>query len=381
MPTFYEFFAGGGMARAGLGKQWECLLANDFDHKKADSYRDNWGDAELRLADVGTLSTRDLPGAADLAWASFPCQDLSLAGGGAGLKGERSGTFRPFWKLMEGLIAEERAPRVVVLENVCGALTSHRGKDFATLCSSLVEGGYSVGAMIIDAVHFLPQSRARLFVVGVKNGVQIPRHLIGLNPMSPWHPSALLRAYDQLPLSTKQSWIWWQMALPTPRTQKLDSIVDETGNTPPWFSEQETKRLLEMMTPLHQAKVQKAIRYGRRVIGSLYKRTRPTSDGGKQQRAEVRFDNISGCLRTPAGGSSRQLIVVVEDGELKMRLISARETARLMGLSDEYILPENYNEAYHLTGDGVVVPAVSHLSKQLLEPLVAASYKQIEEAA
>jgi DNA (cytosine-5)-methyltransferase 1 len=37
---------------------------------------------------VGELSLSDLPGIADLAWASFPCQDLSLAGGGAGLKGE-----------------------------------------------------------------------------------------------------------------------------------------------------------------------------------------------------------------------------------------------------------------------------------------------------
>ncbi|MEO6924956.1 MAG: DNA cytosine methyltransferase, partial [Bryocella sp.] len=147
MPTFYEFFAGGGMARAGLGEDWECLFANDFDHKKAETYRDNWGGEELKVGDVGALKVTDLPGIADLAWASFPCQDLSLAGGGAGLNGERSGTFRPFWKLMKRLIADARAPNVVVLENVCGALTSHDGKDFATLCGSLVDAGYIVGAV------------------------------------------------------------------------------------------------------------------------------------------------------------------------------------------------------------------------------------------
>jgi DNA (cytosine-5)-methyltransferase 1 len=54
---------------------------------------------------VGSLTTKDVPAeAADMAWASFPCQDLSLAGGGAGLKGERSGTFWPFWNLMKGLM-------------------------------------------------------------------------------------------------------------------------------------------------------------------------------------------------------------------------------------------------------------------------------------
>ncbi len=106
--SFYEFFAGGGMARAGLGNQWNCLFANDFDYKKGETYRRNWGDRELKTLDVGKLKTSDLPGRADLAWASFPCQDLSLAGGGAGLKGERSGTF---WKLMARLIQESRAPR------------------------------------------------------------------------------------------------------------------------------------------------------------------------------------------------------------------------------------------------------------------------------
>src|ERR1035441_9734830 len=121
MPSYYEFFAGGGMARAGLGAEWSCLFANDFDHKKSRMYRENWnGGAELKTADVGSLTTRDLPGVSHLEWASFPCQDLSLAGGGAGLKGDRSGTFRPFWNLMKGLISENRAPRLIVLENVCG---------------------------------------------------------------------------------------------------------------------------------------------------------------------------------------------------------------------------------------------------------------------
>ena len=143
MPSFYEFFAGGGMARAGLGGGWECLFANDIDAKKGASYAANWGDEELLIKDVGKLSTKDLKGAADLAWASFPCQDLSLAGDYAGLKGERSGTFWPFWSLMKDLITEGRPPRIIALENVCGTLTSHEGKDLAAICSTFERAGYA----------------------------------------------------------------------------------------------------------------------------------------------------------------------------------------------------------------------------------------------
>src|SRR4051812_7408923 len=121
--SWYEFFAGGGMARLGLGERsWECTFANDICEKKAAAYREAFKPAhELRVGDIAALSTKNLPGSPSLAWASFPCQDLSLAGNGAGLNGSRSGTFKSFWTLIEQLSVEGRAPRVVVLENVTGA--------------------------------------------------------------------------------------------------------------------------------------------------------------------------------------------------------------------------------------------------------------------
>ena len=126
--------------------------------------------------------------------------------------------------------------------------------------------------------------------------------------------------------------------------------------------------------------MREAKRRGGRVVGTAYRRTRRDETGRKVQRAEVRFDGIAGCLRTPAGGSSRQAIVVVHGGEVRSRLLSSRETARLMGLPDEYVLPESYNEAYHLTGDGVIVPAVRFLAHEIFEPVLAAT-KTIEAAA
>jgi DNA (cytosine-5)-methyltransferase 1 len=173
---YYEFFAGGGMARAGLGSSWTSVFANDVDSKKAASYVANWGSDELRVEDVARLTPADLPGVATLAWASFPCQDLSLAGVGAGLKGQRSGTFWPFWKLMTGLSADERAARLIVLENVCGALTSYGGRDFAAIGAALAEGGYRFGAMVIDAAHndyVLPENYNEAYHLA-GDGVAVP---------------------------------------------------------------------------------------------------------------------------------------------------------------------------------------------------------------
>ena len=132
-----------------------------------------------------------------------------------------------------------------------------------------------------------------------------------------------------------------------------------------WHTAKETTYLLKLMSPTNKKKVEAAKSSGKRMIGTVYRRTR-----NGQQRAEVRFDEISGCLRTPIGGSSRQTILVVEKCKVRSRLLSTREAARLMGLKDTYKIPDNYNAAYHLAGDGVVVPVVRHLSKHILEPIL-----------
>jgi DNA (cytosine-5)-methyltransferase 1 len=373
MPDFYEFFAGGGMARAGLGPGWTCLFANDLDPRKTGVYARNWGGEAIRTADVKSLGAADLPGRPDLVWGSFPCQDLSLAGVGAGLRGDRSGAFWPFWRLMTALMDEGRAPPLIVLENVCGALTSHGGEDFAAICAAFERAGYRVGAMVIDAALFVPQSRPRLFVVGVRGDVALPDGLLGAGPSAAWHGRALRTAHAALPERARAAWLWW--SLPTPPARNL-RFADPLEDDPPdvsWRAPAETARLLAMMSEVNLRKVEAARRAGRRTVGTVYKRTRPDATGAKVQRAEIRFDNVAGCLRTPAGGSSRQLILAVEGDLARSRLLSGRETARLMGLPDEYALPANYNEAYHLTGDGVVVPVVRHLAAHLFEPILARS--------
>ena len=374
--TFYEFFSGGGMARAGLGNGWQCLFANDICEKKAASYAENWGAAHLVVEDVYQLRAKDVPGQADLAWGSFPCQDLSLAGAGAGLDGERSGSFWGFWKLMQGLNKQNRKPRIVVLENVYGALTAHGGVDFETIILAVKSEGYDVGAMVIDAIHFVPQSRPRLFIIGVDRTLPVSNKVSAEGPNPAWHPAALIKAYNRLPPNAKNVWRWWNIATPALRIQTLDDIIEPEPQGVEWHTAAETAHILDMMTPLNRMKILGAQQAGRLKVGTIYRRTRVGV-----QRAEVRFDGVSGCLRTPTGGSSRQTVIVVDGARIRTRLLSPREAARLMGLDDSYLLPPRYNDAYHLAGDGVVAPVVRHLAKHLLEPIVEAQTPLLSKIA
>jgi len=378
--AWYEFFAGGGMARLGLGSRWKCAFANEWCEKKAAAYRAYFGRSpELLVKDVAELSVDDLPGEPDLVWASFPCQDLSLAGSGAGLDGERSGTFKPLWRLVKSMARKGRTPSLVVLENVVGTLTSHQGSDFTAIVRALSGSGYRVGALVIDAVRFLPQSRPRLFLVGAQSSLPIARGLSCQAPLEPWHPKALVRAAESLPQSLRTHWVWWSLPVPHCRVPTLESLIEENPTATCWHTAVETKKLLNLMDSLHRKKVDDARRLGGRWIGTVYKRTRLNGDGAKTQRAEVRFDGIAGCLRTPVGGSSRQTVIVVENGTVRTRLLSPREAARLMGVPDSYPLPCSYNEAYHVFGDGVAVPVVRWLEKYLLSPL--SEYRTFEQVA
>ncbi|WP_332766135.1 DNA cytosine methyltransferase [Phenylobacterium sp.] len=362
--TFLEFFAGGGMARLGLGERWSCAFANDFDPVKAATYRANFEDAaeHFQAGDVWNIDPADLPRGADLAWASSPCQDFSLAGGRAGLAGGKSSAFFGFWRLIEALGAD--APRCVVIENVSGLLTSHGGADFTALCAALAAQGYSFGALEIDAARFVPQSRPRVFVIATREPP--PARLIG---DSPFQTRLVRDAHARLPSELAARWIWWRGAAPAARNTDLASLL-EPDDAVAWHGSTRTARLIELMSPLHQRRLAAAQASGVRQVGTVFKRMR-VEDEVRVQRAEARFDGLAGCLRTPRGGSSRQTLIVAQGDSVRSRLVTGREAARLMGLPETYLLPSTATSALHVMGDGVVVPVVAWLAAEILEPLLA----------
>ena len=160
-----EFFAGIGLVRMALERVGiDVVWANDIDPIKERIYSVNFGAADFRLGDVRQLRGSDLPDV-DVATASFPCTDLSLAGWRRGLAGSGSGMFWEFARVLHEM--GDRRPQAVLLENVPGFATSHGGADLRAAVECLNELGYWCDMLQVDARHFLPQSRPRMFVVGM----------------------------------------------------------------------------------------------------------------------------------------------------------------------------------------------------------------------
>lgn len=360
-PVAWEFFAGGGLAGLGL-EGWRIGFANDLDPAKGRAFRANHPDIPFHLGDVGALRPADVPGRADLAWASSPCQDLSLAGARGGLAGRRSGAFWGFMELMRALDAEGRGPDRLVVENVCGLLTSAGGEDFAAVCAALGEGGRRVGALEIDAAHWLPQSRPRLFVVAVRG--EAPPETAG--PTGPFHTSRLIAAHDRLPDAVKANWAWWSLAAPPRRNVDLAGVLEPDDGVE-WFSADRAAAALALLSPLHRRRLEAERASGGRRVAAGYRRVR-IEEGVRTQRLELRFDGLAGCLRTPAGGSSRQVVVVVEGDRTRLRWLTPLEAARLMGVPDGYVLPGSASAGLKLMGDAVAVPVVRALAEGLLTP-------------
>jgi DNA (cytosine-5)-methyltransferase 1 len=246
------------------------------------------------------------------------------------------------------------SPQVLVAENVIGLVSAAGGAHYRALHSALRKREYQIGAFVLDAIHWVPQSRPRVFVVAVKQGVEIPPELVSAGPG--WvHPPAIVNAAKQL-----GGWVWWNMPKPATRKSELADLIE-------WDVEcndvESTRRNLRLIPDYHRAKLDTA----RISVAPGYKRTRKNG-----QVLELRFDGVAGCLRTPEGGSSRQFLVLKRQGELSTRLLTVRETARLMGAPDSFKIPGSYNDGYKAMGDAVAVPVARWLGKHLLAPLVQA---------
>lgn len=361
-----NFFAGSGLVDLGLAPEFETLWANDIDDKKRAVYVANHAGANFHLGDISVVHGNSLP-KADLAWASFPCQDLSLAGNLDGIRaGTRSGMFWQWIRILEELKKSDKLPPVLVAENVVGFIVADKGKHFELAYRALRGLGYRLGAVVIDAKMFVPQSRPRAFVVAVSEDLPLG-DLSQQLPSQPFHSSGLVRTASQLDDS---EWIWWSLPLPHGRTPLFIDLCERDAPCDP---PAKTKELCKLLSPLNKRKLD-AARFAKAFFaGTAYRRTRPDEDGNRKQRLEVRFDGVAGCLRTPNGGSSRQTVILVDKGTVRSRLMTVRECARLMGAPDTYIIQGSYNDGYRAMGDAVAVPVTRWLTRHLLAPLVARS--------
>jgi DNA (cytosine-5)-methyltransferase 1 len=370
-PRVLEFFAGIGLARIGLEEAgFHVAWANDYEPDKKAMYDAQFGvspDHVFTLGDISKVKAADLPRDAALAWASSPCTDLSLAGSRAGLAGAQSGTFWHFTRLLKDL-GNDR-PEVVVLENVVGLATSHGGDDLTAAITEFNDLGYSVDVLAIDARRFLPQSRPRLFLVGAQHP---PKDAV--EPNSQLRPDWLQWVYGDKSLRTHRAEL---PAPPAPKTEGLAETLEEIPlDDERWWGAARTEAFTMSLSPTQRERVMKLKRSSSVKYRTAYRRTR-----NGVAVWEVRPDDVSGCLRTARGGSSKQAVVRLGNKHLHVRWMTPREYARLMGVGDYNLSAARNNQALFGFGDAVVVPAVSWLAKNYLMPLVRGRFNTMSSQA
>jgi DNA (cytosine-5)-methyltransferase 1 len=362
--TVAEYFAGIGLVRMGLRPHgWQVVFANDISEKKYEMYETFFPDAEGHyiIGDIFDVDPANIP-LATLATCSFPCIDLSLAGNMNGMiDGNHSSAFWGFIKILKA--QGESAPPLVLLENVPGWLYSNEGMDFRITVQALNELGYICDVFVLDALRFTPQSRLRVFLVGTRLPVSYTTVELILT-----RPKSLLSDRLKKSIIANKDLRWFYNEMPEPPLLKsagLAEIVEPMSDVDSrWWPDDEVKRHLAMMKRVHRERVEQLARGKQFFYRTFFRRRR---EG--QQRAEVRNDDLSGCLRTAVGGSGKQFLIRAGQGSIKMRVMTPREYARLQGVPDEYFITANGVQALTGFGDAVCVPVISWIARHVLNPL------------
>ena len=165
--TFIDFFAGVGGFRLGFEQAGlRCIGFCENDKFALKSYKamfDTKG--EWHKDDINTIKSEEIP-YADIWCGGTPCQDVSIAGMRKGLSGDRSGLFFKFIELLKGKDEKDK-PTFIVLENVKGLLSSHRGFDFTEYLHQISQAGYDAIWQVLNSKDFgVPQNRERVFLIG-----------------------------------------------------------------------------------------------------------------------------------------------------------------------------------------------------------------------
>lgn len=360
--TANEFFAGMGLVRLAIEHADGAVrYANDIDALKERLYTGLFrggAHAHFDRRDINGVRAEELP-AADVWTASFPCTDLSLAGGRAGIHAGQSGAVWGLLELLEHTTPGDRPTRLL-FENVTGLLSSNGGGDLRTLVLALNTLGYGVDVVKADASWFTPQSRPRLFLIASP-----------IDEIDRADPHALredrVRHRSIIEAMQKHDDLVWH-ARPTPpvptRASTLADIVDDPAEDDPhWWDEARTAYFLEQVHPNHKAFVER-MRAGDSVsYAAAFRRVRRLGkgkDAEKKSVVELRTDGLAGCLRLPKGGSAKQMLLRAGRGAARVRYLTPGECAALQGV-DPSRLPGEFRAADLLTGlgDAVCVPAVA----------------------
>ena len=356
-----EFFAGIGLVRAGLERAGvEVVWANDIEPIKQAVYASNFDAEHYVLGDVRDVCGASVP-SVDIATASFPCVDLSLAGYRRGLEGEQSGLFFQFSRILREM--GERRPSVLMVENVSSFVSSRGGGDLRASIEELNDLGYVCDVVTVDASWFVPQSRPRLFIVGTSD--RLGDAALGMaSPLRSESVAAFVRSNGDLMLQ--------ELPVPVPARNghRLCDVVERLDPADErWWDRERLGKFTGSLSASHRRRLDLLRQDGGTQWRTAYRRTRKGVAVW-----EIRSDDISGCLRTARGGSSRQAVVEASVDGARARWMTPREYARLQGVSDEFDYSAVTDaQALFGFGDAVCVPVVTWLAQHVLVPAAAGS--------
>jgi len=308
---FIDLFAGiGGFRIAFQNLGGKCVFTSEWNHFAQKTYEANFG--EVPFGDITKIDENEIP-EHDILLGGFPCQPFSIAGVS---KKNSLGKAHGFLDKIQGnlffdiaRIIKAKKPKAFLLENVKNLVSHDKGNTFKVIKTTLRELGYSVHFKILDAKHFVPQHRERIFIVGFKESI--------------FHGKE-------------------KFAFPEMRdvTHTIEDIL-ESSPDPKYTLTDNLWDYLQKYSAKHKEK------------------------GNGFGFGLVDLDGITRTLsaRYYKDGSE----ILIPQYRKNPRRLTPRECARLLGYPDTFIIPVSDTQAYKQFGNSVVSPLVEAVGKNIVK--------------
>lgn len=313
--NYVDLFAGIGGFRLALESFGaKCVFTSEWDKYAQQVYENNYG--EKPHGDITKVNEVDIPNH-DLLCGGFPCQAFSVSGKQKGFKDTRGTLFFDIARILK-----HHSPRFVILENVKNILKHNNGQTLSTILKTLDDLNYDVFYELLRGSNFgVPQHRERVFFVCFRKDLKVRNFALSKPDFNMKSVNDILEENinDQEIIINREDIV----------LQKSKIDKDLLGNFP-------TK-------PLR--------------IGTINK-------GGQGER--IYSTNGTGItLSAYGGGPANKTGAYLVDG--KIRKLTLRECARMMGFPEKFKICENKRQAYTQFGNAVIVNIVQFIISDLID--------------
>lgn len=309
LKTFIDLFAGiGGFRIAMEASGLNCVFSSEWDKYSQLTYNTNF--QENPAGDITKINEKDIP-QHDILCAGFPCQAFSISGKQKGFEDTRGTLFFDICR-----IAKEKKPKVLFLENVKNLKRHNKGETFKRIVQSLDDLGYNVFSDILKASYYgVPTARERVYFVCFRKDLGITNF--------------------EFPKPTNEK-IYLKDKLE--RNKDLSDYEIKRSDIKIYKAEEQPPQL----RPLQ--------------IGTI-------NAGGQGERIYSVNGHAITLSAYGGGAASKTGAYLINE---KVRKLTERECARVMGFPDTFKIPVSKAQAYKQFGNSVVVPVLKKIAEQIL---------------